>query len=89
MSIKVVKLTKNSELVKLSIDEQVKVVGGGLFSSPTPKERYESDLGKYANGQAEIGSNGDVVTFSYKKPGLFGGKAVDSFRVNGDNIQSA
>jgi hypothetical protein len=90
MSIKVLELVKYSELGQLSIDKQVQVVGGGGRTSlPTPKERYETDLGKYANGQAEIGSNGDVVTFSYIA-GRFGRpeKVVDSFRVNGDNIQS-
>ncbi len=88
MSIKILKLVKYSELGKLSIEKQIKVVGGGgILFAPTPKQRYENDLVKYANGQAEIGSNGDIVTFSYQTFGRFGGKIVDYFQVSGDNIQ--
>ncbi len=91
MSIKVLELTRNSKLVELSIEKQIKVVGGGGRGGvpPTPKQLYETDLVKYANGQTEIGSNGDVVTFSYRTVGRAGGKVVDSFQVSGDNIQFA
>ncbi len=60
MRIEVVELTKNSELVELSIYEQIKVKGGILRVGNS----YELDLKNYAEGKSNISSSGDIVTFT-------------------------
>jgi hypothetical protein len=63
MSIKVVQLTKNSELVKLSIDEQIKI-GGGYRGGKPDKTLYAQALDAYSKGEVTISSSGNTVFFT-------------------------
>jgi hypothetical protein len=85
MSLKISNLQQNNELVELSVDEQMKLVGGVSGFKQTPENLYSIDLGKYARGEASIGSSGDFVTFSYEA----NGRVVDSFKISGGTVEQA
>ncbi len=95
MSIKVVELTENSDLVKLSIDEQIKIGGGRGTFQKSDKTLYVQALGAYSKGDATISSSGNTVFFTESGRGnydVFGSNDSGSplsigFVVQGDNVQ--
>jgi ankyrin repeat protein len=99
MSLQVSNLKHNNVLVKLSIDEQVNISGGGGGGRPLPKSDktlYTQALDTYSKGNATINSSGNTVFFTESGQGnsdLFGsGNESGSplsigFVVQGDNVQ--
>jgi hypothetical protein len=85
MKIEVLELTKNSELVEVSIDEQKIIVGGlGIYPNSYP---YSGALQGYANGNYNISSSGDTITFTPVNPGINTGKYPKvSYEVKGDSV---
>jgi hypothetical protein len=98
MSIKVLELTKNSELVELSIDEQMRI-GGGI-TPESAKRLYNAALSGYADGKVDIAPSGSDpnVTIFTPRPGAYPPPSVKSasssplslfgnigFNVQGDN----
>lgn len=92
MTIRVLDLRKDNELISLSETKQRSLTGGSIG-----KEDYQSSLNAYAEGRANISSTGNVVTFVTNSKGdpLFsykdwsdplGGPGATSFLVNGDAV---
>jgi hypothetical protein len=83
MSIKVLELirnSRNSEMDNLSIDEQIRVIGG--LDPRLNKEFYAQSLLGYARGIFTISSSGDTVSFIDSRDNLL----VGTFAIKDDNV---
>jgi hypothetical protein len=97
MSLQVSNLKHNNALVGLSIDEQIKIGGGGGRPplQKSDKTLYTQALDTYSKGDATISSSGNTVFFTESGRGnfdLFGSNDSGSplsigFVVQGDNVQ--
>jgi hypothetical protein len=76
MRLQIFNLEQNGDLVKLSICEQIEVLGG---DKTVDDYAYENNLRFYTQGKASINSNGDIVTFSSPT-------YSSSFKVKGNDI---
>lgn len=86
MSVRILELTKNSEMESLSIDEQIRVVGGQSDTSKwdpkLQKELYGQSLRKYAEGDFTISSSGDTVSFTDSRNNLL----LSTFVIKDNNV---
>ncbi len=85
MNIKTLELTNKNKFDRLSIDEQKIIVGGsGIYPNSYP---YSSALQGYANGNYNISSFGDTITFTPVNSGINTGNYPKvSYQIKGDSV---
>jgi hypothetical protein len=89
MSIKLLELSQNDQLVSLSNAEQVMLSGGKTNDEIIAEYLYSASLSAYANpgtsqSDTSIESQGDIVTF---RTGDANGGFLRSFSVKGSQVQ--